>query len=77
MGLTVEQIAEEVSALPAEEKGRLADRLVTILDSTDDARIHDPWATEALRRRDEVRAGEVETISGDEALAKVRRAVGL
>jgi hypothetical protein len=33
------------------------------------------WLTEAKRRRDEVRSGKVKTIPGDEAIAKVRKAV--
>jgi hypothetical protein len=33
------------------------------------------WAAEARRRRDEVRSGHVQTVPGDEALARVRRAV--
>ena len=51
VALTVEQIAQEVSALPREERAKLADRLVEILDPTD----HEPQrailAAEALRRR--------------------------
>ena len=41
----------------------------------EDEKIHKLWAAEALRRRDKVRSGRVKTISGDEALVRVRKAV--
>jgi putative addiction module component (TIGR02574 family) len=75
MSMTVEQIAEEALALPSEARALLADRLVESLDPTEDGYIRQLWAAEALRRRDDVRSGRVKTISGDEALARVRRAV--
>jgi putative addiction module component (TIGR02574 family) len=75
MSLSVEQIAEEALALPSEARVLLADRLVESLDSVEDEKIHQLWAAEALRRRDEVRSGRVKTIPGDEVLARVRKAV--
>ena len=75
MSLSVEQIAEEALSLPSEARVLLADRLVESLDSVEDEKIHRLWATEALRRRDEVRSGRVKTIPGDEALKRVRKAV--
>lgn len=74
MILTVEQIAEEALALPSEARALLADRLVESLDPAEDGYIQQLWATEARRRRDDVRAGCVQTIPGDEALDRVRRA---
>lgn len=75
MSMTVGQIAEEALSLPSEARALLADRLVESLDPAEDGYIHQIWASEALRRRDDVRSGRVETIPGDEALARVRRAV--
>jgi putative addiction module component (TIGR02574 family) len=75
MSLTVEQIAEEALALPSEARARLADRLVESLDPTEDEAMRELWAAEAIRRLDEVRSGRVKTISGEEGLARVRRAV--
>jgi putative addiction module component (TIGR02574 family) len=74
MSLTVEQIAEAALSLPNDARARLADQLVESLDPAQDSHIHQLWATEALRRRDEVRSGRVKTIPGKDALAKVRRA---
>jgi putative addiction module component (TIGR02574 family) len=76
MSMTVEQIAEAALSLPSEARALLADRLVESLDPAEDGTVHQLWAAEALRRRDEVRSGRVKTIPGDEALARVRRAVG-
>lgn len=73
--MTVEQIAEEALGLPSEARALLADRLVESLDPAEDGQSRKLWAAEALRRRDEVRSGHVKTIPGEEALARVRRAV--
>ena len=75
MNTTVEQIAEEALALPSEARALLADRLVESLDPAEDGHVRRLWAAEAIRRRDDVRSGRVKTIPGDEALARVRRAV--
>jgi hypothetical protein len=74
--MTIEQIAQEALALPSEARALLADRLVESLDPAEDANIRQLWVSEARRRRDEVRKGQVRTIPGEEALAQVRRAVG-
>ena len=75
MAMTVEEIAEEALSLPSEARALLADRLVESLDPAEDSQVRELWATEALRRRDDVRSGRVETIPSEEALARVRQAV--
>jgi putative addiction module component (TIGR02574 family) len=70
--MNVEQLTEEVLALPSEARALLADRLVESLDPAEDGYIHRLWAAEARRRRDEVRNGTVKAIPGDEVLASVR-----
>lgn len=74
--MTIDQLAAEALALPSEERALLADRIVESLDAAEANRIDGLWATEAKRRRDEVRSGLVETIPGEEALARVRRSLG-
>jgi putative addiction module component (TIGR02574 family) len=74
--MTIEQLAEEALALSAEQRALLADRLVESLDAGEVSRLDQLWAAEAKRRRDEVRQGRVQTIPGDEALARVRRSLG-
>jgi hypothetical protein len=76
MPMTIDQIAKEALALPSEARALLADRLVESLDAADASRVDRLWATEARRRRDEVRQGLVQTVPGDEALARVRRSLG-
>ncbi len=58
--------------LPGESRARLADLLVESLDANDLTQIDRLWLSEAKRRRDEVRAGDVETVPGEEALRSVR-----
>jgi hypothetical protein len=72
MSMTIEQLAEQAMTLPGESRARLADLLVESLDADDLSQIDRLWLAEAKRRRDEVRAGSVETIPGDEALRSVR-----
>lgn len=76
MGMTLEQIAEAALSLPTEARAILADRLVESLDPAEDGLLRQLWAAEAIRRRDDVRSGRVQTIPGDEALARVKGAVG-
>jgi putative addiction module component (TIGR02574 family) len=72
MATTWEQLAEQAMTLSSESRARLADRLVESLDIDDLGLIDHLWAAEAKRRRDEVRAGRVQTINGEDALRKVR-----
>ncbi len=74
MAATVEQITEEALALPSEARALLADRLVESLDPAEDGYIRQLWVKEAFNRRDDIRSGRVQTIPGDEALARVRQA---
>jgi putative addiction module component (TIGR02574 family) len=73
MGLTIEQLAEEALALPANARALLVDRLVESLDPAEEVPFRQLWAAEALRRRDDVRAGRVQTIPGDEAIKLARK----
>ncbi len=77
MATTVEKLAREALSLPSESRAWLADRLVESLEPSEDNVIEKQWLAEALRRRDEVRSGRVQTISGEEALTRVRRLIGL
>ena len=72
MSTIVEQLAEQAMNLPGESRARLADLLVESLDADTLTEIDQLWLSEAKRRRDEVRAGKVQTIPGDQALQRVR-----
>ena len=62
--------------LPVGDRALLADKLVESLDFSDPNEIQRIWAEEAIRRRNEVRCGEVELIPGADVLAEVRRLLG-
>ena len=72
---TIEQFAEQAMTLSSESRAQLADLLVERLDANALGRIDEMWLSEAKRRRDEVRSGQVKTIPGQTALQKVRDAL--
>ena len=73
MSLTIDQITTEAMHLPISSRAELAEKLVESLEFSEDGDIQQAWAAEAVRRREEVRSGEVKTIPGEEVLAEVRR----
>ena len=62
--------------LPVRARALLVDRLVESLDITDPSELQRLWAAEALRRRGEIRSGQLKPIDGDEVLSEIRRASG-
>lgn len=76
MPLTFEQLTAEALQLPVESRALLADTLVESLDSAELDEIQRLWTAEAIRRRDEVRSGRVQSIPGEQVLDEVRRLVG-
>ena len=77
MPRTIEQLAAEALSLPSEARALLAEQLVESLDaSAPNRRLDELWAVEAQRRLAEVSSGRAQTVSGEEAAARVRLAVG-
>ncbi len=76
MSLTIDQLTTEAMHLPVSSRAELAERLVESLDFSEEDEIQQAWAAEAIRRRDEVRSGEVKTIPGDVVLAEIREMLG-
>lgn len=76
MELTIDQITEEAMLLPVASRAELAEKLVESLDDPADDEILSSWTSEAIRRRDDVRAGRVLTIPAEQVLAEVRRLAG-
>jgi len=72
MSLTIEQLTDEVLALPDEARALLADRIVESLDPADNERIRGLWVAEATRRVNEVRSGAVQAIDGESVMAEAR-----
>jgi putative addiction module component (TIGR02574 family) len=76
MPLTLEELTVEAMRLPLESRALLADRLVESLNSAELDDIQRLWTAEAIRRRDEVRSGRVQSIPGEQVMDEVRRLVG-
>ncbi len=72
---SIEQLTEEILSLPNASRALLADKLVESLEFDTDSTIQAVWVAEAKRRRDEIRDGSVQPISGEDALAQVRRLI--
>ncbi|MCF2971363.1 addiction module protein [Synechococcus sp. Nb3U1] len=73
---SIEQLTEELLALPSVSRALLAEKLVESLEFDTDPTIRAAWITEAKKRRDQVRDGSAQPIPGEEALAQVRRLLG-
>ncbi|MBF2005810.1 MAG: addiction module protein [Chlorogloeopsis fritschii C42_A2020_084] len=70
---SIEQLTEELLALPSVSRALLAEKLVESLEFDTDPTIQAAWVTEAKKRRDQIRNGSVQPIPGEEALSQVRR----
>lgn len=70
---SIEQLTEEILALPGAARALLADKLVESLEFDTDPTVQAAWIAAAKHRRDEVRSGSVQPIPGEDALAQVRR----
>lgn len=70
---SIEQLTEELLALPSVFRALLAEKLVESLEFDADPTIQAAWMTEAKKRRDQIRDGLVQPAPGEEALAQVRR----
>lgn len=70
---SIEQLTEELLALPSVSRAFLAEKLVESLEFDTDSIVQEAWVTEAKKRRDQIRNGSVQPILGEEALSQVRR----
>ena len=71
--LTIEQLMQEALALSNSDRAQLVEKLVESLEFDIDPSIQDAWTIEAQKRRNEITSGTIEPISGEEALAQVRK----
>jgi len=76
MPLSLDQITEEAIKLPPASRALLADKLVQSLESEDPDEIQQLWSAEAIRRRDEIRSGQMQPIPGEQVIEEVRHLVG-
>ncbi len=70
---SIEELTEEVLALPSFSRKLLAEKLVESLELESDPNIQKAWTIETKKRLDEIRQGIVEPISGQEALEQIRQ----
>ena len=67
MSQKVAEVLDKAMALSSHERGFLIDRLVESLDDAPpDEGVDEAWANEIKRRVDEIRAGKVKMIPGEE-----------
>ena len=69
----VDEITLKARSLPAEDRARLAEDLLSSLQEDHDLAIEAVWDTEIRRRLDEVEAGTAKLIPAAEVFAEVRR----
>lgn len=71
--LSVEELIQEALYLPNATRVFLVEKLIESLESDIDQNIQKSWNIEAKKRQDEIRNLMVEPISGEIALAQIRR----
>lgn len=72
--MTIDQLEQEVLKLSAEERARLAERIISSLDS--EAEIEREWLAEVRRRDAELDSGDVAGIPLEDALTSIRSRFG-
>ena len=73
MSTQIDVLEAEAMKLSAEERARLADRLIASLSA--DAGVEEAWAIEVERRIAEIEAGRAPVISAVDAVARARDAL--
>ena len=72
MSTRADTILGTALSLPPDERAWLAEELIASLDEGQDAEIQAAWAAEIEKRIAEVESGETETVSWEEASARIR-----
>ena len=73
MSTDASRILTEVLALPANERAQLVERILDSLGAEPDKERLERWAAETESRLDAINSGELETIPGEEVLARLRQ----
>ena len=72
MSTRADSILDTALTLPSAERARIAAELIASLDEGEDTDVEAAWAAEIDRRVAEVESGEAETVSWEEARARIR-----
>jgi len=79
--MTIEQLERQLLELPANERARIARRLIESLDhpagDVDEAAIEAAWKVEIERRIEQMDRGEIEMIPAEEVFARIRERFSL
>ncbi len=67
------RILDEVLALPAEERAQLVERILDSLGEEPNKERIERWAAETESRLDAIDRGELGTLTGEEAFARLRK----
>lgn len=73
MTRAVEELYEQASQLPVEDRAELAGKLLESIEEPPDEGIEEAWAAEIERRIAEYRAGRVKSIPWSEVRAHLHR----
>jgi len=76
MPFTVEDLESKALELSADARADLAERLTGSLANDADTSSRRAWLDVARKRRDEIRSGLIQGISGEDGSALVRKLVG-
>ena len=74
--MNTDELIDEVTSLPVEERARVVDSLLQSLNSPDESNTA-AWLALAKRRLEELRSGAVKAIPGEEVFAKIRQRYGV
>jgi putative addiction module component (TIGR02574 family) len=69
------ELESKALRLPRRERARLAQRLISSLESERDADVDKLWLQEAERRLDELKSGKVAAIPAEKVIRKARSAL--
>lgn len=67
---------KSLPSAPPTSRALLSDKFVESLDAEALNEIQQLWTAEAIRRRDEIRSGQVQAVPGKQVLNEVRHLVG-
>jgi putative addiction module component (TIGR02574 family) len=76
MPMTIDQILEETSQLPADVVSELVDRMMLAKHGGINPKTDAAWHSEIHRRIEEIESGKVKGIPGEEVSAQIRKIVG-
>ena len=74
MSTLFDEVQRQAQMLSPQEKAALAHQLIEELDSSssNDADVEQLWIAESQRRYEAYRRGEIDSLPGDEVMARVR-----